>query len=49
MEILRGTSKKTVKSNILELIRAGHSQDQSVAIAMESAGKSRSKGKKKGK
>jgi len=47
MPLKRGSSKKTISSNIAELIRSGRKKDQAVAIAMNEAGKS--KKRKKGK
>jgi hypothetical protein len=41
----RGSSRKTVSSNIRELIKSGRSQKQAVAIALSEA--RRSKRKKK--
>jgi hypothetical protein len=48
MPLKTGSSKKTVSSNIRELVRSGRPQKQAVAIAMSKAGKSRPS-KKKGK
>ncbi len=47
MPLKSGSSKKTVSTNIKELVKSGHSQKQSVAIAMQKAGKGKSLGKKK--
>jgi len=33
MPLKKGTSKKVLRENIAELIRAGHKRDQAVAIA----------------
>ena len=41
----KGKSKKTISSNISELIRSGRDPKQAVAIAYEKAGKSRKKKK----
>jgi len=37
----KGSSKKVISENIAELRRSGRPQDQAVAIAMRSAGKSK--------
>ena len=44
MPIKKGKSRKVVSENISELVRSGKPRNQAVAIAMDSAGKSR-KGK----
>jgi hypothetical protein len=41
MPLEKGSSDKAVSHNIEELRKAGHPQDQSVAIALKEAGKSR--------
>lgn len=41
MPLKRGSSKKTISSNIRTEVRAGRPQKQAVAIAMRKAGKSR--------
>lgn len=41
MPLKRGSSRKTVSSNIRTLRREGRSQKQSVAIALRKAGKAR--------
>ncbi len=46
MPLARGSSKKTISKNIAAEERAGKSRKQSIAIALNKAGKSR---KKKGK
>jgi ribosomal protein L12E/L44/L45/RPP1/RPP2 len=56
MPLQKGSSKATISSNIKELMNSGRAQDQAVAIAMSTAGKSnksnktkKPKGKKKKK
>lgn len=46
MPLKKGSSKKTVSSNVAELRRSGYPEKQAVAIAMNKAGKSNKKGKK---
>jgi hypothetical protein len=41
----KGSSKKTISSNIRTLMREGRPQKQAVAIAMKKAGKSRKRKK----
>ena len=41
MPLAKGSSKATISKNIKEMRHAGHPQDQSVAAAMRSAGKSK--------
>lgn len=45
MPLKKGKSKKVISENIRTEMHAGKPQDQAVAIAMSSAGKSRRKGK----
>jgi hypothetical protein len=40
MPLIKGSGKEAISANIAELRRAGHPEDQSVAIAMRMAGKS---------
>jgi len=49
MPIKAGKSKRVVKANIRELRRSGKPQEQSIAIALNKAGKSKKKSKKRGK
>lgn len=41
MPLKKGSSKKTISSNIAEMVRAGHPQKQAIAAAYRKAGKSR--------
>lgn len=49
MPLLKGSSKKVVSENVRREMHAGKPREQAVAIAMNSAGKSKAvqKGKKK--
>ena len=49
MPLKKGTSPKVISSNIKELIKSGRPKEQAVAIALNNAGKSKSKNKKNGK
>jgi len=47
MPLLKGSSRKTVSSNIKRLLEEGRPRQQSIAIALAKAGLSRKKRKKK--
>ena len=49
MPLIKGSSKAVVSANIKKLEREGKSHDQAVAEALESAGKSYSNRKNKGR
>jgi hypothetical protein len=46
MPLKKGKSKKIISENISELQRSGRPKNQSIAIAMSEAGKSKPKKKK---
>jgi hypothetical protein len=45
MPLKKGKSKKTISANISELMRSGYPQKQAIAIAYNTAGKSRKRKK----
>jgi len=45
MPLKKGSSKKTISSNIAELMGSGRKQDQAIAIAYDVAGKGKKKKK----
>jgi hypothetical protein len=49
MPLKKGSSRKTISSNIRELRKAGRPEKQAVAIALKTAGKVRTHHKKKAK
>jgi hypothetical protein len=49
MPLKQGTSKNAISANIRELVKAGYPQKQAIAIAMNEAGKTKSKPKTKSK
>lgn len=49
MPLKRGSSQATVSTNIAELRHAGHKESQAIAIAMDKAGKSKTKIRARGK
>jgi hypothetical protein len=46
MPLKKGKSKKVISENIREMMHSGHPQNQAIAAAMSSAGKSRHKKRK---
>lgn len=49
MPLKKGKSKKVISENISELRHAGHPENQSIAIAMKEAGKSKRQKKTRSK
>jgi hypothetical protein len=45
MPLEKGSSKKVISDNISELRHSGYPEKQAIAIAMNTAGKSKKKGK----
>jgi len=47
MPLQKGRSQKIISANISELVHAGHSQKQAIAIAYAVAGRTKKKGGKR--
>lgn len=46
MPLKRGGSQRVIGQNIREMVKAGHSQDQAVAAALDKAGKNKTRRKR---